>query len=219
MIAAGAGIPSRRVDEVLDLVGLGGVAKKRAGGFSLGMSQRLGLAGALLGNPAALMLDEPANGLDPEGVRWLRELLRLLAAEGRTILVSSHLLNEMTHLADALIVIGGGQLIAAEPMTDFVARHSRSEVVARADQPELLLDRLLHAGHRASVRPDGAVVVSDASTDAVAALAMSAGVLLYELAARQTSLEEAFFNATSGTAQYQAQPIQPATQPYSAPRR
>ncbi len=127
MIAAGAGLPARRVDEVLELVGLRDAAKRRAGGFSLGMAQRLALAAALLGNPPTLMLDEPANGLDPEGVRWLRDLLKALAAEGRTILVSSHLLNEMAHLADALIVIGGGRLIASEPLDDFVARHSAGQ--------------------------------------------------------------------------------------------
>jgi ABC-2 type transport system ATP-binding protein len=209
MLAAGAGLPARRADEVLDLVGLGDVGGKRAGGFSLGMAQRLGLAGALLGNPRTLMLDEPANGLDPEGVRWLRELLRLMAAEGRTILVSSHLLNEMTHLADALVVIGAGRLIAAEPLTDFVARHSRPEVIVRSESPDALADALHRAGHASTRQPDGALLVTGASTDAVAAVAHRAGILVHELASRQTSLEDAFFTATAGATQYQGQPAAP----------
>ncbi|TWP44943.1 ATP-binding cassette domain-containing protein [Lentzea tibetensis] len=204
MIAAGAGIPARRADEVLDMVGLGGAAKRRAGGFSLGMSQRLGLAAALLGNPPVLMLDEPANGLDPEGVRWLRDLLKSLAAEGRTIFVSSHLLNEMTHLADALIVIGGGRLIAAESLPEFVKRHARVQVVARADHPAALIDALMHAGYRSTPQPDGAVIVEGVDTDTVAAIASRARVYLRELSSVQTSLEEAFFAATSNAAQYRA---------------
>src|SRR4051812_8166125 len=121
MIAAGSGLPTDRVDQVLDRVGLLDVADRRVGGFSMGMAQRLGLAGALLGNPRALMLDEPANGLDPEGVRWLRDLLKALAAEGRTVFVSSHQLNEMAVLADAIVVIGQGRLVAAEATDAFVA--------------------------------------------------------------------------------------------------
>jgi ABC-2 type transport system ATP-binding protein len=210
MIAAGAGLPARRVDEVLEMVGLRDAAKRRAGGFSLGMSQRLGLAGALLGNPATLMLDEPANGLDPEDIRWLRDLLKALAAEGRTILVSSHLLNEMAHLADALIVVGGGRLIASEPLNDFVARHSRAEVVAITEQPSALLHELHNAGYQARQEPDGTVVVEGRETDAVATIALRAGIVVRELALRQTSLEEAFFTATAGAAEYNAPPILPA---------
>ncbi|MFF8015848.1 ATP-binding cassette domain-containing protein [Streptomyces sp. NPDC007929] len=204
MIAAGAGLPRRRVDEVLEMVGLGSAADRRAGGFSLGMRQRLGLAAALLGDPAAIMLDEPANGLDPEGIRWLRDLLKVFAAEGRAVLVSSHLLNEMAVLADSLIVLGGGRLIAAESADDFIARHSRKEVITRADRPEELLRALWAAGFEASQGQDGRITVVNAATDDVAAAARSAGVTLLELSAVRADLEEAFFQATSDVAAYKA---------------
>ncbi|WP_067539121.1 ATP-binding cassette domain-containing protein [Nocardia crassostreae] len=202
MVAAGAGIPRRRVDEVLDIVGLTSAADKAAGGFSLGMQQRLGLATALLGDPATLILDEPANGLDPEGVRWLRDLLRRLAQQGRTVFVSSHLLNEMAHLADSLIVLGGGRLIAAESVREFVARNSAARVIVRADRPRDLVDALSRNGFNVQVEPDGAVVVSGGDREAVAAIAARAGLLVTELSQRQTSLEEAYFRATDGAARY-----------------
>ncbi|MFF6784958.1 ATP-binding cassette domain-containing protein [Streptomyces sp. NPDC012510] len=204
MIAAGAGLPRRRVDEVLEMVGLASAANRRAGEFSLGMRQRLGLAAALLGDPAVIMLDEPANGLDPEGIRWLRDLLKVFAGEGRAVLVSSHLLNEMAVLADSLIVLGGGRLIAAESTDDFIARHSRKEVITRADQPEALLRTLWAAGFEASQEQDGRITVVNATTDGVAAAARSAGVTLLELSAVRADLEEAFFKATSDVAAYKA---------------
>ncbi|MFI9388615.1 ATP-binding cassette domain-containing protein [Kutzneria sp. NPDC052558] len=202
MIAAGAGLPASRVDQALDRVGLLDVADRRAGGFSLGMSQRLGLAGALLGDPQALMLDEPANGLDPEGVRWLRDLLKALAAEGRTVFVSSHLLNEMAVLADALVVIGQGRLVAAESTDAFVARNSRPEVLVRPADPGMLADLLGRAGFAVTPHPDGALVVATHDTDAIATIAMRAGIVLRELTVRHSSLEDAFFTATAGAAQY-----------------
>jgi ABC-2 type transport system ATP-binding protein len=202
MIAAGAGLSADRVDQALDRVGLLDVADRRAGGFSLGMSQRLGLAGALLGDPRALMLDEPANGLDPEGVRWLRDLLKGLAAEGRTVFVSSHLLNEMAVLADALVVIGQGRLVAAESTDAFVARNSRPEVLVRPADPGMLADLLGRAGFAVAPRPDGSLVVATNDTDAIATIAMRAGIVLRELTVRHSSLEDAFFTATAGAAQY-----------------
>jgi ABC-2 type transport system ATP-binding protein len=202
MIAAGAGLPADRVDQALDRVGLLNVADRRAGGFSMGMSQRLGLAGALLGNPQALMLDEPANGLDPEGVRWLRDLLKALAAEGRTVFVSSHQLNEMAVLADALVVIGQGRLVADEATDAFVARNSRPEVLVRPADPGLLADLLVRAGFAVVPHPDGTLVVATPDTDAIATIAMRAGIVLRELTVRHSSLEDAFFTATAGAAQF-----------------
>ncbi|MCP9620358.1 ATP-binding cassette domain-containing protein [Nocardia otitidiscaviarum] len=203
MVARGAGLSGRRVDEVLDLVGLTAAADRRAGGFSLGMRQRLGLAVALLGDPGTLILDEPANGLDPDGGRWLRELLRRLAAEGRTILVSSHLLNEMTLLADELVVIGAGTLIAAEPLPAFVERHCAPRVVAHTDRPRELAEALATAGYSGvRIGPEGAVIVDGQDRQGIAALALRAGVLLTGLSQEQSSLEQAYFQATSATARF-----------------
>lgn len=202
MVAAGAGIPARRADEVLNLVGLGDAAGRRAGGFSLGMGQRLGLAGALLGDPGTLILDEPANGLDPEGVRWLRDLLKLLAAEGRTIFVSSHLLNEMAVLADSLVVVGNGRLIAEDTVDGFVRRNSVPQVIVRAARPDQLMDLLRRNGFRAAQQSDGMVVVEGGNAPAVGALAMRAGLVLDALTVRTASLEEAFFAATSEASRY-----------------
>ncbi|AYF76731.1 ATP-binding cassette domain-containing protein [Nocardia yunnanensis] len=202
MIAAGAGIGERRVEEVLGLVGLCDVAGKRAGGFSLGMRQRLGLAAALLGDPATLILDEPANGLDPEGVRWLRDLLKGLARQGRSVFVSSHLLNEMAHLADSLIVIGAGRLLAAESVADFVQRNSAPRLVARTDRPQALAEMLSRNGFQVRIQPDGAVVADGDDRQRVAVLAMQAGLLVTELTQERTSLEEAYFHATADATQY-----------------
>ncbi|APA97871.1 ATP-binding cassette domain-containing protein [Nocardia seriolae] len=202
MIAAGAGIGEGRVEDVLGMVGLADVAGRRAGGFSLGMQQRLGLAAALLGDPATLILDEPANGLDPEGVRWLRDLLKGLARQGRTVFVSSHLLNEMAHLADSLVVIGGGRLLAAESVAEFVSRNSASRIVARTDRPQALADMLSGNGFQVRVAPDGAVVIDGEDRQRVAVLAMQAGLLVTELSQAHTSLEDAFFQATADAARY-----------------
>lgn len=202
MIAAGAGIGEGRVEHVLGVVGLSNVAGKRAGGFSLGMQQRLGLAAALLGDPATLILDEPANGLDPEGVRWLRDLLKDLARQGRTVFVSSHLLNEMAHLADSLIVIGAGKLLAAESVAEFVGRNSAPRIVARTDRPEALAEMLSGNGFRVRIDAGDAVVIEGEDRQRVAILAMQAGVLVTELTQARTSLEDAYFQATADSAQY-----------------
>jgi ABC-2 type transport system ATP-binding protein len=196
------GIPRRRVDELIELVGLEEVARKRAGSFSLGMGQRLGLAAALLGDPSTLLLDEPVNGLDPEGIHWIRNLLKSLAAEGRTVFVSSHLMSEMSLTAERLIVIGRGRLIADTTVEDFVRRASGTRVLVRSPQATRLADAI--AG------PDVAVTVVEPSTIEVAGLtamqvgeaAAAHGVVLHELTPQQASLEEAFMELTRDDVEY-----------------
>ncbi|RSZ65154.1 ATP-binding cassette domain-containing protein [Corynebacterium hylobatis] len=202
-LAQSNGIPQKRVDEVLGLVGLAGVARKRTGGFSLGMGQRLGLAGALLGDPRILVLDEPVNGLDPEGIRWVRDLLKALAAEGRTVLISSHLLSEMALTADRLIVIGRGRLVADTTTAEFIREHSASTVVVRSERLDEFAAHLTRAGLEPA--PAGpALEVPDATTEQVGELAFTGGFRLYELSMRQASLEEAFMDSTGTAVQYQA---------------
>ncbi|MFJ9697004.1 ATP-binding cassette domain-containing protein [Kitasatospora sp. NPDC101183] len=191
-----------RVREVLALVGLEAVASRRAGGFSLGMGQRLGIAAALLGDPEVLLLDEPVNGLDPEGVRWIRTLLRELAAEGRTVLVSSHLMSEMAITAQHLVVIGRGRLLADTGTEEFIAGHCRSEVLVRTPEPERLVSVLGRAGLTARREEGGAVVVDGVGTEEVGRIAAEAGVVLGELAGRTSSLEDAFLRLAGGTVQY-----------------
>ncbi|MEU0533304.1 ABC transporter ATP-binding protein [Amycolatopsis tolypomycina] len=196
MVAAGGGVPSRRVREVLAETGLTSVARKPAGRLSLGMKQRLGLATALLGDPEYLILDEPANGLDPQGVRWIRDLLKRLAGEGRTVFASSHLLAETALLAEDLIVIAGGRLVSAGPLDEFVRRHARADVVARTEHPAALLVALARDGLR--VRQEARdLVVETADTERVAAVAGRAGVQVRELFVRQSGLEDAFLAATA----------------------
>ena len=194
-LAQTAGIGARRVDEVLDAVGLHDVARKRAGSFSLGMGQRLGIATALLGDPQTLILDEPVNGLDPEGIRWIRDLLKSLALEGRTIFVSSHLMSEMAVTAEHLIVVGRGRLIADTSVADFIARASRNVVRVRTTEPDRL--RGLLAGPDVTVA-DGldALEVSGLTSDQIGTTAGRAGITLLELAPLQASLEEAFMDMT-----------------------
>jgi ABC-2 type transport system ATP-binding protein len=194
-------LPARRVDEVLELVGLAGVAGKRAGGFSLGMSQRLGIAAALLGDPEVLLFDEPVNGLDPEGILWIRKFMHRLADEGRTVLVSSHLLSEMALTASRLVVIGRGELISQSSTADFVARAAESTVRVRSPQRESLREALLGAG--ASVVEDGAaLVVSGLDSDKIGELAAAGGVVLHELSPQVGSLEEAFMQITGNSVEY-----------------
>ena len=192
------GIPKRRVTELIDLVGLHDVAHKRSGQFSLGMGQRLGIAAALLGDPKTVMLDEPVNGLDPEGIHWVRNLLKGLAAEGRTVFVSSHLMSEMALTADHLIVIGRGKLIADTSVDDFVARASTSHKVVLVRSPEA--ERLRHAlaGPAVSfVEADrGALEVHGLTAEQVGDAAAAAGIALHELTPHQASLEEAFMDLT-----------------------
>ncbi|MDI9916165.1 ATP-binding cassette domain-containing protein [Rhodococcus sp. IEGM 1379] len=206
-MAASNGIPKSRVDEVLALVGLSEVAGKKAGGFSLGMSQRLGLAGALLGDPKVLLFDEPVNGLDPEGIVWIRKFMQRLAAEGRTVLVSSHLLSEMALTAEQLVVIGRGRLISDSTVAEFVDRSSESTVRVRSPQLDALRSVLTSQG--LTVREDGssvvpALVVVDSTTEIVGSLAGAQGIVLHELAAQRGSLEEAFMKLTGDDVQYHA---------------
>ncbi|MFG6201601.1 ABC transporter ATP-binding protein [Nonomuraea sp. JJY05] len=200
-IAQTNAIPARRVDEVLRLVGLESVAGKRAGGFSLGMGQRLGIAVALLGDPKVLLFDEPVNGLDPEGIKWIRELMRGLAAEGRTVLVSSHLMSEMAQTADHLIVIGRGKLIADIGITEFVRQGSN--VLVRAEEHELLVPLLTEAGGTVHPGPDGALIVTGLEPREIGKAALAAGVVLTELTP-QRSLEQAYMDLTRDSIEFQA---------------
>lgn len=209
--AQAAGLPASRVDEVLGLVGLSEVAGKRVGGFSLGMNQRLGIAAALLGDPEVLILDEPVNGLDPEGIRWVRGLLKALADEGRTVLVSSHMLAEMAQTADQLVVIGRGRLVADTSVADFIRGNSRVTTVVRAAGDPAALESALRAAGAGATRAqdaDGRAVieVADLSSDEVGAIAFSAGVQLAELSERRASLEDAYIQSTEGQAQYVSAP-------------
>jgi ABC-2 type transport system ATP-binding protein len=197
-------IPRSRVDEVIGLVGLEDVARKRSKGFSLGMSQRLGIAAALLGDPDVLMFDEPVNGLDPEGIRWIRLLMRSLAAEGRTVFVSSHLMSEMENTADHLIVIGRGQLIADCPMSEFTAGGTAQDAVVKTPDAQLLVDTVVAAGGTLDREADGGFTVHGISAERIGALALANGILLHYLAPARVSLEEAFMELTSDSVEYQA---------------
>jgi ABC-2 type transport system ATP-binding protein len=202
-LAATHGIGRRRVSEVLDLVGLTPVAHRRAGGFSLGMGQRLGIAATLLGDPAVVVLDEPVNGLDPDGIRWVRELLRGLAAEGRTVFVSSHLMSEMALTAEHLVVIGRGRLLADVSMTAMRASAAGTVRVRTADAARL--GRLLTAEGAAVTSPEPDVLsVTGRSAAEIAGVAFTAGLLLTELTPLQASLEDAYLALTSDDVEYAA---------------
>ncbi|OEU91621.1 ABC transporter [Streptomyces abyssalis] len=202
-LARSNGIPRRRVAEVLEEAGLAGVTGRRIAGFSLGMKQRLGIAAALLGDPPVLLFDEPLNGLDPEGVTWVRGLFQRLAAQGRTVFVSSHLMSEMENTADQLVVIGRGELIAAESLAEFAARGVRTAVAVRTPDPAALTAALAAEG--AAVRPDGeALAVTGLTAARIGELALQQGVLLNELTTRTSSLEEAFMQLTAGSAEHLA---------------
>jgi ABC-2 type transport system ATP-binding protein len=198
------GLPRRRVDETLALVGLSEVARKRSKGFSLGMGQRLGIAAALLGDPAILMFDEPVNGLDPEGILWIRNLMKALAAEGRTIFVSSHLMSEMEHTADHLLVIGRGRLIADCTVSEFIAANSQQSVRVRTPQPGILAKVVGTAGGTVREDGDGVMVVLGLTVSQVGDLAFENSVRLHELAPAQASLEQAFMELTASSVQFQA---------------
>jgi len=199
------GIPKRRVNELIDLVGLHEVARKRTGQFSLGMGQRLGIAQALLGDPKTVMLDEPVNGLDPEGIHWVRNLLKGLAAEGRTVFVSSHLMSEMALTADHLIVIGRGKLIADTSVDDFVARASQKVVVVRSPELERLRTELVGPGVSFEAAGRGALEVHGLTAEQVGEAAAGAGIALHELTPQQASLEEAFMNLTRDELEFAAE--------------
>ncbi len=197
-------IPRRRVDEVLDLVGLASVARQRAGRYSLGMGQRLGIAAALLGDPGVLLFDEPINGLDPEGILWVRTLLRSLAGEGRTVFVSSHLMSEMSLTADHLVVIGRGRLIAETSVREFVAANARQFVVVRSPQVAQLEAALKGAGATALRQEDDALHVSGATAAEIGDLAAREGLALHELSPQSGSLEDAFMELTGASVEFRA---------------
>jgi ABC-2 type transport system ATP-binding protein len=230
-LAETQGFPARRVDEVLDLVGLTDVANKRAGGFSLGMTQRLGIAAAMLGDPRVLLLDEPVNGLDPEGIRWVRNFMRHLAGEDRTVFVSSHLMSEMSVTADHLIVIGRGRLIADSTTQEFIQRSSERSVLVRTPDPARLAELITAAGGviqpeasdtgaagngapgngapgpgaaDGAAADDGAasMIVTGLPAPRIGELAASASVVLHELTPRLASLEEAFMELTADSVEY-----------------
>ena len=197
-------LPERRVNEVLSLVGLTEVARKRSKGFSLGMSQRLGIAAALLGDPGIVMFDEPVNGLDPEGILWIRTLMRSLAAEGRTVLVSSHLMSEMENTADHLIVIGRGRLIADCSMAEFIARGTGHAVRVRTPQPDELARAVTAAGGTVAPMGQGDLEVRGLPPDRIGDLALASGIPLHHLAPARASLEEAFMELTADSVEYHA---------------
>jgi len=203
-LAQSNNLPRRRVDEVLALVGLTDVARKRAKGFSLGMGQRLGIAGALLGDPKILMFDEPVNGLDPEGIMWIRNLMKALAAEGRTVFVSSHLMSEMENTADHLLVIGRGKLIADCTVADFIAANSQLSVRVRTPQPDQLSKLVVQAGATVREPGDGSMLVSGLKPEQVGDLAYENSVRLHELAPVHASLEQAFMELTASSVQFHA---------------
>jgi ABC-2 type transport system ATP-binding protein len=205
-LAATTGIPRRRVDEVIDIVGLREVARKRAGGFSLGMGQRLGIASALLGDPATLVLDEPVNGLDPEGILWIRNLLKALAAEGRTVLLSSHLMSEMALTAEHLIVIGRGRLMADTSVAEFVrtAAGTSVRVRVRTQEADRLRQVLAGPGVTVSSAEREVLEVTGLSSDRIGRVAADAGIALAELTPQQASLEEAFMEMTKDAVEYQS---------------
>ncbi|ADJ48234.1 multidrug ABC transporter ATPase [Amycolatopsis mediterranei S699] len=212
-LALSTGIPRRRVDEVIELVGLNDVARKRVGGFSLGMGQRLGVAAALLGDPATLVLDEPVNGLDPQGILWIRNLLRGLAAEGRTVFVSSHLMSEMALTAEHLIVIGKGKLIADTSVEEFIRRASSRVVRVRTPEATRLRDLLSGPGIGVTDLAPGLLEVSGLDGAEIGRVACREAVPLEELTPVQASLEEAFMELTEDALEYR---VAPAAQERSA---
>jgi len=212
-LALSNGIGRRRVDEVLDQVGLRSAARKRVGGFSLGMAQRLGIAAALLGDPPVLMFDEPVNGLDPEGVRWIRTVLTSLAREGRTVLLSSHLMSEMSITADRLVIIGRGRLIAETTVADLLERSSGGYVRVRSSGATTLAGLLTSIGATVESEPDGALRVTGATCDAVGELATTNAVPLQELSRQGPSLEETYMELTSDAVDYRSADGASATEP------
>jgi ABC-2 type transport system ATP-binding protein len=198
------GIPRSRVDEVIDIVGLGEVARKRVGGFSLGMGQRLGVAAALLGDPATVILDEPANGLDPEGIHWIRNLLKNLAAEGRTVFLSSHLMSEMSQTAEHLVVIGRGRLIADTSVQEFVRRASSDAVRVRCTRAGELRDALARPEVQVQSIEPGLLEVSGLTGEQIGEIALAARIVISELTPREASLEEAFMSLTGDSVEYHA---------------
>ena len=207
-MATSNGIGVERVDEVIDTVGLSDAAGRPVKGFSLGMRQRLGLAGVLLGDPHTIILDEPANGLDPEGIRWIRDVLRHLASQGRSVLVSSHLLSEMALIATELVVIGQGRLVEQGPVEQFVERHSEAWVQVRSPQLAQLVELVradsAHASPVDPAQPAAGASLRNITAQRVGELAAANGIVLHELVVRRDSLEDAFLRATSGVQEYRS---------------
>jgi ABC-2 type transport system ATP-binding protein len=202
LLATEARIPASRVDEVIRLVGLEAVARKQPSGFSLGMGQRLGLAGAILAQPKVLLLDEPANGLDPQSIQWLRDFLRHYAQQGNVVFVSSHLLSEMQQMAEHLVVIAAGRMVADESLGTFIERSTRNDVLIRSSDPTALTAALAAEGVAASVEGADGLAVTSSDTDRIGDIAFRAGVAVRELTRRTASLEEAFLELTSGDQQF-----------------
>ncbi|WP_432486007.1 ATP-binding cassette domain-containing protein [Kineococcus esterisolvens] len=202
-------IPARRVSEVLDVVGLGDVAGRRVTSFSLGMRQRLGIATALLGDPAVLLFDEPVNGLDPDGVRWIRDLMRSMSAEGRTVLVSSHLMSEMQQTADHLVVLGRGRLLADAPLQEVIGAATSGAVRVRSPRADVLADGLTVAGFTVDRTPGG-LLVSGASSEEIGDLAHRLDAPVHELSRASASLEQAYLQLTGGEVEYAARSVDPA---------
>ncbi|MFI9778012.1 ABC transporter ATP-binding protein [Streptomyces sp. NPDC051956] len=203
-LAAANRIPARRVEEVLEQAGIAAVAGRRIKTFSLGMRQRLGIAAALLGDPHVVMLDEPSNGLDPEGIIWIRELMRSLAREGRTVLVSSHLMNETATFADHLVVLGRGRLLADTPMREFIEAHSEPRVRVRTTDPARLRAALAAKGHEAVATDDGRWTIGGARAEEIGALAAADGIPILELADESASLEQAYLALTADDTEFAA---------------
>ncbi len=197
-------IPMSRIDEVLDIVGLTSVAHQKAGKFSLGMGQRLGIAAALLGDPGVLLFDEPINGLDPEGIRWVRYLLRDLAAQGRTVFVSSHLINEMALTAERLVVIGRGHLIAETSVRDFTAQHTMESVRVVSPMTELFVAALDDLGASVSMEDDGSITATGLSTAEIGDMASRRALTIHELSPKRGSLEDAFMELTHDEVEYRS---------------
>ncbi|MFK4541503.1 ABC-2 type transport system ATP-binding protein [Streptomyces tendae] len=206
VLAASNRVPARRVDEVMEETGIASVARRRVKTFSLGMRQRLGIAAALLGDPEVVMLDEPSNGLDPEGIIWIRELLRRMAAEGRTVLVSSHLMNETASFADHLVVLGRGRLLADTPMRDFIDARVRPRVRVRTSDATALKAALARHGHDAVEHDDGYWTVHHARVDDIGRIVSGAGVPVLELASDEGTLEQAYLDLTATETEFTAQP-------------
>jgi ABC-2 type transport system ATP-binding protein len=211
-LADSNGIARRRVDEVLDIAGLSDVAGKRLGTFSLGMNQRLGIAAALLGDPETVIFDEPINGLDPDGILWIRNLMKSLASQGRTVLLSSHLMSEMAQTADHLLVIGRGRIIADASTDEFVNRNAAPSVRVRAVQQTDLADALTQRGGLIECSPDGAMLVTGLDCLSIGGVACAHDITLFELAAHGASLEQAFFDLTRDQTDYHAGQLTGATQ-------
>lgn len=217
-LAASNGLPTSRVDEVLDIVGMTSVAKQRVGTFSLGMHQRLGIAGALLGKPKAYLFDEPVNGLDPEGILWVRQFIRYLASQGAAVLVSSHLLSEMANTADNLVVIGQGKLISQGRVDDFVSANVDEWVEVRSPSTAVLANALAQAGARVQPTGPDSLKVTEMVASRVGEVAAANQIVLHELTTRHASLEEAYLRATAGVSEYVSRPVGRPLPPPGAPQ-